>query len=147
MSVNFQIHDAGFYGEGLCLFSRYLTWRLGILVSAAFYDAFFVLFVIFCYFSIGLVADSWRLSQGFCHKYEPKVFFLFLFYRKEKVSYRCLDLFMFMFNYALQPLRLIVRSGLNVPTFATRRLHACYHAIAPSGGRWNCGREMSGNFA
>jgi hypothetical protein len=25
-------------------------------------------------------------------------------------------------------LRLIVRSGLDVPTFATRRLHACHHA-------------------
>jgi hypothetical protein len=36
-----------------------------------------------------------------------------------------------------------VRSGLDVPTFATRRLHA----RAPSGGRWNCGREMSENFA
>ena len=44
-------------------------------------------------------------------------------------------------------LRLIVRSGLDVLTFATRRLHACHHARAPSGGRWNCGREMSGNFA
>jgi hypothetical protein len=44
-------------------------------------------------------------------------------------------------------LRLIVRSGLDVPTFATRRLHACRHARAPSGGRWNCGQEMSGNFA
>jgi hypothetical protein len=43
-------------------------------------------------------------------------------------------------------LRLIVLSGLNVPTFATRRLHACHHARAPSGGRWNCGREMSGKF-
>jgi len=42
--------------------------------------------------------------------------------------------------------RLIVRSGLDVPTFATRRLHACHHATAPSGGRWNCGREMSGTF-
>ena len=41
-------------------------------------------------------------------------------------------------------LRLIVRSGLDAPTFATRRLHACHHARAPSGGRWNCGREMSG---
>jgi len=40
-------------------------------------------------------------------------------------------------------LRLTVRSGLDVPTFATRRLHACHHARAPSGGRWNCGREMS----
>jgi len=36
-----------------------------------------------------------------------------------------------------------VRSWLDVPTFATRRLHT----RAPSGGRWNCGREMSGNFA
>jgi len=44
-------------------------------------------------------------------------------------------------------LRLIVQSWLEVPTFATRRLHACHHARAPSGGRWNCGREMSGNFA
>jgi len=39
-----------------------------------------------------------------------------------------------------------VRSGLDVPTFATRRLHACHHARARSGGRWNCGREMSGKF-
>jgi hypothetical protein len=44
-------------------------------------------------------------------------------------------------------LRLIVRSRLDVPTFAIRRLHACHHARAPSDGRWNCGREMSGNFA
>jgi len=43
-------------------------------------------------------------------------------------------------------LRLIVRSVLDVPTFATRRLQACHHARAPSGGRWNCGREMSGKF-
>jgi hypothetical protein len=42
-------------------------------------------------------------------------------------------------------LMLIVRSWLDVPTFATRRLHACHHARAPS-GRWNCGREMSGKF-
>ena len=40
-----------------------------------------------------------------------------------------------------------MRSGLDVPTFATRRLHACHHATEPSGGRWNCGLEMSGNFA
>jgi len=44
-------------------------------------------------------------------------------------------------------LRLTVRSELDVPTFATRRLHACHHARTPSGGRWNCGREMSGSFA
>jgi hypothetical protein len=47
-------------------------------------------------------------------------------------------------TYALQPSRLIVPSGLDVPTFAIRRLHACHHARAPSGGRWNCGRKMSG---
>ena len=52
-----------------------------------------------------------------------------------------------IFNYALQLLRLIVRSWLYVRTFATRRRHACHHARAPSGGRWNCGREMSRNFA
>jgi hypothetical protein len=44
-------------------------------------------------------------------------------------------------------LRLIVRSWLDIPTFATRCLHECHHARAPSGGKWNCGREMSGNFA
>jgi len=44
-------------------------------------------------------------------------------------------------------LRLIVRSGLDVPTFATRRLHACHHARAPSSGRRNCWREISENFA
>jgi len=58
-----------------------------------------------------------------------------------------LERFMFIFNYALQPLRLIERSGLDVPTFATRRLHTCHHAKAPSGGWWNCGREMSENFS
>jgi hypothetical protein len=35
------------------------------------------------------------------------------------------------FNYALQPLRFIMRSGLDVPTFATRRLHSCHQARAP----------------
>jgi hypothetical protein len=49
-------------------------------------------------------------------------------------------------TYALQPSRLIVRSGLDIPTFATRRLHACHHATTPSGRRWNCGGEMSGKF-
>jgi len=39
-----------------------------------------------------------------------------------------------------------VRSELDVPSFATRRLHACHNARAPSGGRWKCGREMSGKF-
>jgi hypothetical protein len=43
-------------------------------------------------------------------------------------------------------LRLIVRSDLDVPTFATRRLHACHHAWAPGGGRWHCGRENVREF-
>jgi len=49
-------------------------------------------------------------------------------------------------TYALQPSRLIARSGLDVPTFATRCLHACHHARAPSAERWDSGREMSGKF-
>ena len=65
-------------------------------------------------------------------------------YSKFPLSYTFYDLF--IFNYVLQPLRLIVRSALDVPNFATMRLHACYHARAPSGRRWNCGREMSGKF-
>jgi len=44
-------------------------------------------------------------------------------------------------------IRLIMRSGLDVSTFATRHLRACHHAREPSGGRWNCGQEISGNFA
>jgi len=51
------------------------------------------------------------------------------------------------FNSGFKGLRLIVQSWLDVPTFATRSLHACHHAKAPSGGRRNCGREMSGNYA
>jgi hypothetical protein len=53
----------------------------------------------------------------------------------------------YYFQLRTAALRLIVRSWVDVPTFATRRLHACHHARAPSGGRWNCGREMSGYFA
>jgi hypothetical protein len=56
-------------------------------------------------------------------------------------------LLLFFFQLRTAALRFIVRSWLDAPTFATRRLHACHHARAPSGRRWNCGREMSGNFA
>jgi hypothetical protein len=52
----------------------------------------------------------------------------------------------YFFNDELQPIRLIVRSGLDFTTFATRRLHACHQARARSGGKWNCGREISGKF-
>jgi sterol desaturase/sphingolipid hydroxylase (fatty acid hydroxylase superfamily) len=52
-----------------------------------------------------------------------------------------------IFKYALQPLRLFVRSGLDIPTFATRRLHSCHHSRANNGRRWNFGRKMSRNFA
>jgi hypothetical protein len=51
---------------------------------------------------------------------------------------------LFYFQLRTAALRLVVRSGLDVPTLATKRLHACHHARAPSGGRWNCGREVSG---
>jgi len=57
-----------------------------------------------------------------------------------------LSLLLLFSTYALQPSRLIVRTGLDVSTFATRCLHACHYARAPSGGRWNCGREISGKF-
>jgi len=56
-------------------------------------------------------------------------------------------LFIYLFSTThCSLLRFIVRSALDVPTFATRRLHVCHHARAPSGGRWNCGREMSSKF-
>jgi len=58
---------------------------------------------------------------------------------KMRTYHLCNSLFIQLRTAAL---RLIVRSGLDVPTFATRSLHA----RAPSGGRWNCGQEMSGNF-
>ena len=63
------------------------------------------------------------------------------------VTFVCCRLRCLFIKLHTAALRLIVRSWLDVPTFATRRLHACHHARAPSGGRWNCGREMSGNFA
>jgi len=59
---------------------------------------------------------------------------------------RCYFLFILFSTTHYSLLRLIVRSGLEVPVFATRRLHACHHTRAPGGGRWNCGREMSGKF-
>jgi hypothetical protein len=43
-------------------------------------------------------------------------------------------------------LRLIVGSGLDVPTFTTRRLHASPHESTQR-QKVDCGREMSGNFA
>jgi len=38
-----------------------------------------------------------------------------------------------IFNYALQPSRLIVRSGLDVPTFATRRVTTREHPAEEGG--------------
>jgi hypothetical protein len=54
---------------------------------------------------------------------------------------------LFILQLRTTSLRLIVQSWLDVPTFATRRLHACHHTRAPSDERWKCGQEMSGNFA
>jgi len=58
----------------------------------------------------------------------------------------CITSYYYFQLYALHPSRLIVRSRLDVPTFATTRLHACHHARVPSGGRWNCGRENIREF-
>ena len=69
--------------------------------------------------------------------------FQHLFYTPSPLQLSSLCLFSTMYCSLL---RLIVRSGLDIPTFATRHLHACHHARAPSGGRWNCGREMPGKF-
>jgi hypothetical protein len=66
---------------------------------------------------------------------------------RETLRAKWLTVSYYLYNLRTAALRLIVRSGLDVPTFATRRLHACHYARAPSGGRWNCGREMSPNFA
>jgi hypothetical protein len=49
-------------------------------------------------------------------------------------------------TYALQPSRLILRSGLDVPTFATRCLHACHHTRAPSGEGGTVGEKCPGIF-
>jgi len=59
----------------------------------------------------------------------------------------CLGVVCLFIQLRTAALRLIVRSFLDVPPFATRRLYACHQARAPSGGRWNCGRETSSNFA
>jgi hypothetical protein len=64
-----------------------------------------------------------------------------------RVPYIILYNYYYYFQLRTAALRLIVRSWLDVPTFATRCLHACHHTRAPSGGRRNCGPEMSGNFA
>ena len=54
-------------------------------------------------------------------------------------TYLLFTYFCFFIQLRTAALRLIVRSWLDVPTFATRRLHACHHARAPSGGRRKCG--------
>jgi len=57
-----------------------------------------------------------------------------------KVCYVMLCYVMLCFFTTRCSLRLIVRSELDVPTFATRCLHARRNATAPSSGRRNCGR-------
>jgi len=90
-------------------------------------------------------APSWLYLQDPNSLFmDHPIIWYYTFWVTGTVTNRSLLLF---FNYTLQPLRRIVRSWLDVPTFATRRLHACHHVRAPSGRRWNCGRKMSGNFA
>jgi len=52
--------------------------------------------------------------------------------------------FMLCFFTTHCSLRLIVRSELDVPTFATRRLHACHHARAPSAESGTVGEKYPG---
>jgi len=55
--------------------------------------------------------------------------------------------YLLLSTYALHPSRLIVQSGLDVPTFATR----CLHASPCKSTQWQkvepWARDMSGNFA
>ena len=76
-----------------------------------------------------------------------RIYFLILYQIILQMCYFVLKYSLCLFSTThCSLLRFIVRSGLDVSTFVTRRLHACHHARAPSGGRWNCGREMSGKF-
>jgi len=103
--------------------------------------------------------SSWSWSgrpnhnQQHCYHHTPMVNqkllmqFVELLMMGMRMPKTCWAVFMLCFFTMHYSIRLIVRSELDVPTFATRRLQACNHARAPSSGRWNCGREMSGNFA
>jgi hypothetical protein len=92
-----------------------------------------------------LVGFTWNLMLGTIWKTCRKIP-NFIPIRKKVGHFILRPKYYYFFYYAMQPLRLIVRSWLDIPTFATRRLHVCHHARAPSGGRWNCEREMSSNF-
>jgi len=88
------------------------------------------------------------LQRHLQHKFHVRYVFDLSFTVFDMIKQQIADAIIYLFiQLRTAALRLIVRSGLDVPTFATRRLHACHHARASSGGRWNCEREMSGNFA
>jgi len=94
-----------------------------------------------CWISYALgdeVYVVWELSQDLPHVNSNREIF------PQTACPPVFVIIIIVFN--LTPSRLIVRSGLDVSTFATRRLHSCHHARVPSGGRWNCGPEMSGKF-
>jgi len=87
----------------------------------------------------------WRSHDPHCNLYVILIiYFVLIWNTSGQIKLRYVILFKQLRTTAL---RLIVQSWLDVPTFATRRLHACHHARAPGGGRWNYGREISGNFA
>jgi hypothetical protein len=89
----------------------------------------------------GQMADSWARGNEPSGSMKCREFYEWL--RTLLASQEGLCSICLFSTYALQPSRFIVRSGLDVPTFATRRIHAW----APSAGRWNCEGEMSENFA
>jgi len=113
-----------FLGPRLLYFFIYFFFSIYIIISFFIYF-FFSIYIIISFF-IYFFFSIYIIISFFITLYQSSLLFS---------------------TYALQLSRLIVRSGLDFSTFATRRLHACHHARAPSGGRWNCGREMSRNFA
>ena len=102
-------------------------------------------FYYYILFSLCLILVAAKSAEGVV--YLQNFSFAFLLSYLYKFLYYNNNYYYYYFQLSTAALRLIVRSWLDVTTFDTRRLHACHHARAPSGGRWNCGRQMPGNFA
>jgi hypothetical protein len=93
---------------------------------------------------------TWRVCQKHPMLFEiwkPGVPATWRFHTDHHHIQWCLEFVCLFEQLRTAALMLIVRSWSDVRTFATGHLHACHHTRAPSSGRWNCGREMSGNFA
>jgi len=120
-----------------CAFRGTFTWEVAVLLPFMFVDVLG--------WSIAPKKPVLSVLHELAQSVQQNIYILKWDCMRVRLVYRS-PLLLFS-TYALQPSRLIVRSGLDVPAFATRRLRACHHTRAPSGGRRNCGREISGNFA